>query len=154
MLAAYVLHCCDAALARMPENSVLWCIKSKLLNCLARNDEALECADRAAKVGEDFYPAQYARMEALLAMGKFEEAYAALNAYAMREPYEPLVMLKQAEILCRLQAPEKAIQELNRAIAYGLDLSDLRASVNKKRLTILERMDEFKGIASYLSGTD
>ncbi|GAB4330197.1 MAG: hypothetical protein Kow0099_00630 [Candidatus Abyssubacteria bacterium] len=154
MLANYVMSSCEAALARLPENPILWSIKGKLLTCLSHSEEALECAGRAAEVGEDYYPAHYVKMEALLATGRFEEASAALNAYLLREPYDPLSMLRQTEVLCQLGSLEKAIEELKRAIAYGLDLSDLRASIAKKRLAPLEQIDDFKGIVSYLSGCD
>ena len=130
---------------------MLWCVKGKLLNCAGREAEDLECASRALEIEENFGPAHFIRTEALVLSRRYEEALEALRICALREPLQPLFMLREAEVLCRLGETEKALAELKRAIGHGLDFSELRWSVKKERLPGLERFDDFTDIIEHVS---
>jgi hypothetical protein len=59
-------------------------------------------------------------------------------------------MLRDAEILCRTAEPEKAVNEIRRAIAHGLDLGELRLCIEEKRLAALEQNAEFNSLREHL----
>ena len=52
-------------------------------------------------------------------------------------------MLREADILCRIGEPDEAFKGVKKAIEYGLDLTELSSSVRKKRLSLLEKFDDF-----------
>jgi len=153
LLVDYVLGTCESALLRSTANAMLWCVKAKLLNCVGRSSGALECLARATDIEENFYPAQFIRMEALISEKEYESALDAVRICAFREPDEPLFMLREAEILCRLDETEKALEKIKQAIGRGLDLFELRASVGKKRLDELREFDSFVSIVKDLEAT-
>jgi len=150
LLAKHVLTCCEDAISRFADNAVLWCLKAKLLHCMNRPHESLECTSRALALEDDFYPAHFVRMEALVLTGRFEEARDALKTCILREPYEPLFMLRNAEILCQTAELKRAIDELKRAIAHGLDLCELRLCIDEKKLAALEENAEFNSMREHL----
>ena len=150
LLANHMLHCCEGAILKFTGNAMLWCVKGKLLNCAGREAEALECASRATEIEENFGPAHFVRTEALVLSRRYEEALEALRICTLREPLQPLFMLREAEVLCRLGETEKALAELKRAIGHGLDFSELNWSVKKKRLAGLEKFDDFMDIIEHI----
>ena len=148
-----VLRCCESALSRFTDNAMVLCIKGKLLNSIGRSSDALECLARAVDIEEDCYTAQFIRMEALISEEEYESALNAIRVCVLHEPDEPLFMLREAEILCRLDETEKALEKVKQAIGRGLDLYALRASVGKKRLDELRTFDSFVEIVKDLEAT-
>jgi len=146
LLAGHMLRCCEDAVSRFTENAMLRCVKGKLLNSLGRASDAFDCAARALEIGENFGPAYFIRMEASLLEHNYDDALKTLKICTLREPLEPLLMLRETEILCLLGEAEEALHELRRAIGHGLDLADLTASIKKGRLAPLERFGEFAQI--------
>ena len=59
-------------------------------------------------------------------------------------------MLREVEILCLLGDADRALKGVKKAIEYGLDLLELRTSVKKKRLTLLEHFDDFNAMIENL----
>jgi tetratricopeptide (TPR) repeat protein len=153
LLIDYVLGCCESALSRFTDNAMLWCIKGKLLNGIGRTSDALECLARATTIKEDSRAAHFIKMEALRAEQEYESALDAIRICALHEPDEPLFMLREAEILCQLDETEKALEKIMQAIGRGLDLSELRVSVEKKRLDELREFDSFVAIVKDLETT-
>ncbi len=146
LLASHTLECCEGALSRFADNSLLWCVKGKLLCCIGREDEAIECASRALALEEGYTPAHFIKMEALALADRCEEALDELKKCAVREPHEPILMLRETELLCRSSEYDEAFHELKRAIGHGLDLAELSASAKAQRLVELERYGEFAEI--------
>jgi serine/threonine protein kinase len=150
LLAAHILQCCDEALSRYIDSSLLWCVKAKLLGCIDNDGEMFECVKRALELEEGYVPAYFVKMEALTLAGRFTEALESLKICTLRQPHEPIFMLREAEILCRLGEDNEALLELKKAIGHGLDLSELNAGIKAGRLGALERFDEFSEILMHL----
>ncbi len=150
LLASHALECCEGALSQFVDSSLLWCVKGKLLCCAGREDQAIECGARSLELEESFTPAHFIKMEALILAERFAEALDELKVCAVREPHEPIFMLRETEILCRLGECDEALHELKRAIGHGLDLAELSASAKAQRLTELERYDEFAEIMAHV----
>ncbi|MBI5117461.1 tetratricopeptide repeat protein [Candidatus Poribacteria bacterium] len=150
LMSAHLLKCCESALSRFGDNPMLWTLKGKLLNCCGETDDAHMCASRALTLDDGFYPAHFIKMESLLTQQRNSEAFEAVHICALREPHDPLFMLREAELLCRLGEPEKALLELRRAIGHALDVFDLRAAINEGRLAALESHDDFRSIVEHL----
>jgi len=125
-------------------------VKGKLLNRIGRVPDALECAERAFGIEENYGPAHFIVMEASLFAGKYDDALKALKICTLREPHEPLFMLREAEILCLLGEAEEALRELKRAVSHKLDPAELKASVRRNRLAALEQLGEFDEITGGL----
>ncbi len=143
LIAGLALRCCESAVSRFTENAMLRCVEGKLLNCLGRGSEALESAERALAIEPAFGPAHFVRMEAALRDGNYNDALRSLKICTLREPLEPIFMLREAEILSHLGETDEALHELKRALGNGLDLAELRASIKKDRLVAMENSDEF-----------
>jgi tetratricopeptide (TPR) repeat protein len=150
LLALHILQCCEEALSRYVDSSLLWCVKGKLVGCFGNHEEMIDCAVRAFKKDEDYLPAHFLKMEALAFSENFSDALRSLKICALKQPHEPMFMLRGAEILCRLGEDGEALQELKKAIGHGLDLSELGASIKTGRLGALEQFDEFAEILSHL----
>jgi serine/threonine protein kinase len=142
LLARYYLERCERALSLFPENPALWSLKGKLLNCAGREREALGCADKALEINDNFYPACFVKMESLLLERRHEEALDALKICTLRDPHEPSLMLREAEIQCLLGRADRAHSELQRAIEHGIDISELSMSLRNKRLPLLDGFDD------------
>ena len=151
LLALHTLESLESALSRFADNSLLWCVKGKLLCCAYREDEAIECASRALTLKEGYFPAHYIKMEALALADRYEEALTELKMCAVQEPHEPILMLRETELLCRSDEYDEALRELKRAIGHGLDLAELSASVKAQRLVELERYGEFASIMAHIA---
>jgi serine/threonine protein kinase len=150
LLASHILECCEEALSRFVNSSLLWCVKGKLLGCIGDPAEMLDCASRALELEKDFVPGSFVMMEALTLAGRFHEALDSLKSCTLRQPHEPMLMLRGAELLCRLGEESEALHELRKAIGRGLDLSELNASIKAGQLAGLERFDEFSEILAHL----
>jgi tetratricopeptide (TPR) repeat protein len=150
LIADHVLQCCEGALSRFKASAMLWCVKGKLLNRIGRGPDAIECAERAFEIEESHGPAHFIVMEASLLAGKYDDALKALKICTLREPHEPLFMLREAEILCLLGQAEEALHELKRAVSHKLDPAELKASVRRERLAALEQFGEFAEITGGL----
>jgi hypothetical protein len=150
LLASHILQCCEEALSRYVDSSLLWCVKGKLLGCFEDHAGMLECATRAFDAEKDYIPAHFIKMEALKLSGQFSDALDSLKMCSLRQPHEPMFMLREAEILCCLGEDTEALHELRKAIGHGLDLSELSASIKGGRLGALEQFDEFSEILLHL----
>ena len=153
LIAGHVLESCEDALSRYVDSSDLWCVKAKLLNSLGRQTEALDCVSRALEIEAGMRSAYCVKMESLLLDQKSSEALDALDECIHRKPEEPLLMLRRAEILCILDDGGQALHELKKAIGYGLEIAELKASIKSKRLSLLRQFEEFMGISRYLEQT-
>jgi serine/threonine protein kinase len=150
LMSAHLLKSCEGALSRFGDRPDLWALKGKLLNCSSEAEDAIVCASRALAIDESFYPAHFIKMESLVIQQRNSEALEAVRICALREPHDPLFMLREAEILCHLGEPEKALAELRRAIGHALDVFELKAAISEKRLAALENHDDFKSIVEHL----
>ncbi len=153
---ASALDVLDQGLLDYPETTALQKLRADILATSRRDQEALEVYDAILQKSPEVLDVRWAKWSTLLRAGKGDDAVTELQYIAERDEKNPLIPLRIAQDLRKLDRLEESVEWYQKAVKLAPDLPGWRLGMARARFDILDgrgARDEVKHVLTMV-GSD
>lgn len=140
----------DDSLRQFPDDLALAKLRGDILSTTRRSPEAIEAYDLALAAKPSAMDVRWAKWSVLVRGGLSEEAMAELEQLAKHDPANPLVYLRIAQELRKLDRIEDSLTPYQRAIALAPTLLSWRLALARTRFDLTDYLGAEKEVEEVL----
>ncbi len=135
---SHALDLLDHGLHEYPRAALLHTLRGDILAASRRQTDALEAYDRALSAATEHLGIRWSKWSLLLRGGRTEEAMAELQHIAQLDSHNPVVHLRVAQELRKLDRLEESLEAYQRAVSLAPDLLSWRLGLARARFDLLD----------------
>ncbi|MCA9498513.1 MAG: tetratricopeptide repeat protein [Nitrospira sp.] len=128
----------DQEISHFPKNSNFQKLRGNILTTIRRNQEALEVYGVILEREPDSLEVRWAKWSVLTRIGEGDLAIFELRGIAQRSPHNPLVHLRLAQELRKLDRLEESIDPYRQAVFLAPELPGWRLSLGRALFDVLD----------------
>ena len=128
----------DQEIPHFSQNTILQKLRGTILTTIRRNQEALEVYDAILEREPDSLGVRWAKWSVLIRIGEGDLAITELRNIAKRSPHNPLVHLRLAQELRKLDHLEESLESYRQAVLLAPDITGWRLSLGRALFDILD----------------
>ncbi|MCW5781970.1 MAG: tetratricopeptide repeat protein [Nitrospirales bacterium] len=128
----------DQEIPNFSQNTILQKLRGTILTTIRRNQEALEVYDAILEREPDSLGVRWAKWSVLIRIGEGDLAITELRNIAKRSPHNPLVHLRLAQELRKLDRLEESLESYRQAVLLAPDMTGWRLSLGRALFDILD----------------
>ena len=132
------LEILDEGLQEHPQALTLHKLRGDILTASRRPRDAVQAYDRALALEPAALAVRWAKWSTLLRWGQQEQAVAELQRVAQIDPANPLIHLRLAQDLRRLDRLEESLESYKQAVRLAPDLLSWRLAMARARFDVLD----------------
>lgn len=132
------LEILDQGVREFPKFSPLQKLRGDILTTIRRNQEALEAYEYVLKGEPESLGVRWAKWSVLIRLGEGNLAIAELQRIAQREPDNPLVHLRLARELRKLDRLEESLESYRHAVQLASEMPGWRLSLARALFDVLD----------------
>jgi len=132
------LNILDQEILKFPKNSFLQTLRGNILTTVRRNQEALEAYEAVLEREPDLLGVRWAKWSVLTRLGEGDLAIVELKHIAQRSSHNPLVHLRLALELRKLDRLEESLESYRQAVFLAPDLPGWRLSLARALFDVLD----------------
>jgi tetratricopeptide (TPR) repeat protein len=132
------LEILERGLQEHPQALTLHKLRGDILTAARRPREAVQAYDQGLALAPAALPVRWSKWSTLVRWGQQEEAVAELQRIAQIEPTNPLVHIRLAQDLRRLDRLEESLESYIKAVTLAPDLLSWRLAMARARFDVLD----------------
>ncbi len=148
----HALDLLERSIRQNPASATLRKLRADILTTSRRNQEALDEYETALKHALDVLPIQWAKWSVLTRMGESELAIQEFQRIAERDPNNPLLALRLAQELRKLDRLEESVEWYKKAVELGPDMPGWRLNLARAFFDVLQ-YDKARKEVQHVLGT-
>lgn len=132
------LEILDQQISHFPQNAIFEKLRGNILTTIRRNQEALEVYDAILERDPDLLGVRWAKWSVLTRIGEGDWAITELRSIAQRSSHNPLVHLRLAQELRKLDRLEESLESYRQAVLLAPDMPGWRLSLGRALFDVLD----------------
>ncbi len=128
----------DQEISHFPKNAIFQKLRGNILTTIRRNQEALEVYDAILERELDSLGVRWAKWSVLTRIGEGNLAIDELRGIAQRSSHNPLVHLRLAQELRKLDRLEESLESYRQAVLLAPDMPGWRLSLGRALFDVLD----------------
>lgn len=128
----------DQEISNFPQKTIFQKLRGNILTTIRRNQEALEVYDAILEREPDSLGVRWAKWSVLTRIGEGDLAIVELKGIAQRSSHNPLVHLRLALELRKLDRLEESLESYRQAVLLAPDLPGWRLSLARALFDVLD----------------
>ena len=147
---SHALDILDQGIQKFPKFSVFQLLRGNILTTIRRNEEALEAYDAVLQDEPESLRARWAKWSVFTRVGEGDLAIVELQQIAQRTSNNPLVHLRLAQELRKLDRLEESLESYRQAVKLAPELLGWRLSLARALFDVLDFEGARKEVESVL----
>lgn len=128
----------DREISHFPQNKNFQKLRGNILTTIRRNQEALDVYDGVLEREPDSLGVRWAKWSVLTRIGEGDLAIVELRGIAQRSSHNPLVHLRLAQELRKLDRLEESLESYRQAVLLAPDMPGWRLSLGRALFDVLD----------------